>query len=70
MIRKNRTAHELRREGLHALFERLRPADAIRFLQESDSGRGDYTQERRTWLKDLSVDDVARDIADRRKENG
>jgi len=68
MIRKNMNAHDLRREGLQALFDRLGPEGAIRFLQESDPGRGDYTQERHGWLKDLSVDDVTRSIAARRQE--
>lgn len=36
----------------------------------SDPGRGDYTQERQAWLKDLSVDDVAQNIVDRRQEKG
>lgn len=70
MKRKHMTAHDLRREGLQALFDRLGPAGAIRFLQESDPGRGDYTQERQAWLKDLSVDDVAQSIADRCQKSG
>lgn len=66
MVRKNMTAHDLRREGLQALFDRLGPAGAIRFLQEFDAGRGDYTQERQAWLGDVPVDDVARRITERR----
>ncbi len=66
MVRKNATNEEIRREGLAALLERLGPAGTIRFLQQYESGEGDYTKERHAWLSDLTVDDIIEDIRRRR----
>jgi len=43
---------EVRRRGLEALARELGPAGLIRFLQQFESGSGDYTQERHQWLSD------------------
>ena len=61
------TLPEIRRAGLEALYERLGPSGMIRFLQLFDSGKGDYTQDRKTWLKDLTVDQIVEDIRKREK---
>lgn len=62
MVRKNATNEEIRREGLAALLERLGPAGTIRFLQQYESGEGDYTKKRHAWLDKLTVDDIIEDI--------
>lgn len=41
-----RTLEEIRTAGLQALEEALGPEGTIRFLQQFDQGRGDYTSER------------------------
>ena len=66
MVRKSMTLHELRREGLQALLDRLGPAGTVRFLQQYDMGRGDYTKERRRWLDGVTIDEVVEDIERRR----
>lgn len=66
MVRKTMTLQELRREGLQALLDRLGPADAIRFLQSYDAGRGDYTRDRHQWLKEVTVCDVKRNVEQHR----
>ena len=66
MTEKTLTIPELRAEGLKALRDRLGPAGTIRFLQLFDPGKGDYTGDRQQWLKDLSVDEIAREIEARR----
>ena len=40
------TLEQLRREGLEALRERLGQAGMIRFLQQFETGDGDYANER------------------------
>lgn len=53
---------EVRRRGLEALARELGPAGLIRFLQQFESGSGDYTAERASWLPDdiqTIVDEIA-----------
>lgn len=67
MINKPMTIPEVRREGLRVLLDRLGPADTIRFLQQFDPGRGDYTKERDALLKDLTLDGIWHELEERRK---
>lgn len=55
--------------GFKALLEALGPVNAIRFLWQFDKGRGDYTKERHDWLKDLTIDDIMKDIEQRRRQD-
>jgi hypothetical protein len=55
-----RTLDEIRREGFEALRERLGRADMIRFLQQFETGRGDYAKERHEWVDRTSLDDIER----------
>ena len=47
-----KTLNEIHKQGIDALTKELGPVDAVRFLQIYDSGSGDYTKERKRWLKD------------------
>jgi hypothetical protein len=62
------TLHEIRREGVQALLDRLGPAGTVRFLQQYELGRGDYTKERHRWLDGVTIDEVVKDI-ERRRHN-
>jgi hypothetical protein len=53
-----RTLEEIRKVGLEALRERLGRAGMIRFLQQYETGSGDYANERRDWVDGLSLDDL------------
>lgn len=66
MIANKRTIDEIRREGIEALTDRLGPAGMIRFLQQFDSGTGDYTQDRSQWLGAVSAEEVQESIEARR----
>jgi hypothetical protein len=59
----HRTLDEVRQEGLQALRERLGRADMIRFLQQFETGSGDYTRERHEWLDKLTLDDIEREAS-------
>ncbi len=39
-----------------------------RFLQQFETGSGDYTKERHQWLEKLSFDEVIQSIKERQKE--
>lgn len=53
---------DLRREGFRALCDRLGVAGALRFLEEYETGAGDYTAERSRILGSGSVKEIVRSI--------
>lgn len=60
------TSDQLKIEGLKALERHLGPDGMIRFLQQFETGWGDYTKERHKWLKETSVEALAKKIIKRR----
>ncbi len=64
-----RTDAQVRREGFHALLDRLGPADALRFLMQYESGSGDYTRDRHQWLDDISLEQAIERIRGRQESN-
>jgi len=54
------TLEEIRREGLAALHERLGQAGMVRFLQQFETGRGDYATERHQWVDQMTLEDIRR----------
>jgi hypothetical protein len=60
---KRRTGSQVATEGFAALVEKLGMADAIRFVQLYDPGRGNYAEDRHQWLGALSPEEVARLMA-------
>ncbi len=54
----HQTLDQIRREGLHALRERLGRAGMIRFLQQFETGAGDYATERHEWVDRTSLSDL------------
>ncbi len=64
---KIKTLHEIHTEGMDALLKALGPVDMIRFLQMFDEGKGDYTQERKTWLK-KDLHQISEEIKDMKKK--
>ncbi len=53
---------EIRRAGMKALIRELGAAGFIRFMQQSEPGRGDYTAERHAWLDGLTLESIVDDI--------
>ena len=62
------TLNEIRTIGFEALLRDLGPAGTIRFLQQYETGRGDYTRDRRKWLPKKSVRDIGRQIVKERRK--
>ena len=52
------TPDEIQRRGLEALREKLGRAGMIRFLQQFESGSGDYARERHAWVDRTSLEDL------------
>jgi len=60
------TLEALRRAGLEALARELGPVGMARFLQQFESGRGDYSVERHQWLDQENVQTLAHHIRQQR----
>lgn len=58
----------LRKLGIEALCKSLGPIGMVRFLQQYETGTGDYTRERDLWLKDINIESIAMELKNRRKK--
>lgn len=58
--------NELRRVGIDALVKSLGPLGMVKFIQQFDTGKGDYTKERSELLGSLSLDAITAVIEDER----
>jgi len=56
------TLEQIREQGLQALRERLGIVGLVRFLQQAETGWGDYTEERHQWLGDPDLRSLAKEI--------
>ena len=65
---KAMTLEEIRVSGLKALDRELGPVGMVRFLQQSETGFGDYSVERHRWLGEQDVQTLAEKIRRSRKE--
>ena len=61
------TLEQVREVGYQALLQALGPVNLVRFLQQFETGYGDYTQERHRWLAPATVEEIAREIRQRRE---
>jgi hypothetical protein len=52
------TLDEIRRKGLEALRRELGPAGMIRFLQQFETGKGDYARERHVWADQTTFGEI------------
>ena len=53
---------EIRKAGIEALAQTLGPIGMVRFLQQFDTGKGDYTKEREQWLGEMTIGDILKGI--------
>jgi hypothetical protein len=61
------TLYEIRTIGFEALLRELGPAGAIRFIQQYETGHGDYTRNRKKLLPKKSVREIGREIMKKRQ---
>lgn len=52
------TPVQIQRTGMEVLVREMGVVGLIRFLQQFDMGRGNYTEDRHEWLDDLTLDEV------------
>ncbi|HEY7156622.1 MAG TPA: hypothetical protein VH575_21820 [Gemmataceae bacterium] len=53
-----RTLDEIYHEGLQALRDRLGRAGMVRFLQQFETGQGDYARARHKWVDRITLDEL------------
>lgn len=64
------TLEQIRLTGLKALSRDLGPVGLVRFLQQFETGHGDYTAERHRWLGEPTVQYLAQEIERQRETPG
>ncbi len=69
MNTRSMSLREIRAAGLAALTRELGPVGMARFLQQFETGRGDYTRERESWLGGETVETLADKIKQVRERN-
>jgi len=57
----------IRKQGLKVLAKELGPLGMARFIQQYETGSGDYTAERGLWLSGNDVKDIVREIKKQQK---
>jgi hypothetical protein len=62
------TPQQIRVAGMEALSRELGVIGMIRFMQQFDMGKGDYSKDRHQWLDKYSVDDIANLIKEKKAE--
>ncbi len=63
----SKTIARIQSEGYDALVNALGPEDAIRFIRSFDPGSGDYTIERKKYLKKKTVKQIGKEILELQK---
>jgi len=56
----------IRERGLNALAKELGPSGMAIFMRQFESGSENYTEQREELLKDISIDDIALSIKNRK----
>ncbi len=64
------TLEQIRVTGLAALMEKLGPEGMIRFLQQFETGTGDYTTERQQWIDQWDMDTLIVKLRERQSKGG
>ena len=62
------TLDQIREQGLTVLRTHLGIVGMVRFLQQSEMGWGDYTEERYQWLGDPALEELGKKIQARRPD--
>lgn len=57
----------IRKLGIEALSKALGPVGMARFLQQYETGVGDYTKERQLWVKGEDIKSIVNGIKRNRK---
>lgn len=60
------TPQQIRVADLAALTRELGLVGMIRFMQQFETGQGDYSSDRHQWLDQYTVDDIAKMVREKK----
>ena len=60
---------QIRIAGMEALARELGVVGMVRFLQQFETGHGDYSKDRHEWLDKQDLDTIVKRIQERRKSS-
>jgi hypothetical protein len=63
------TDEQIRVTGLAALMEKLGPDGMIRFLQQFETGIGDYSTERHQWIDQWDMDTLIKKLCEQQSQS-
>jgi hypothetical protein len=63
------TPQQIREAGMKALSRELGIVGMIRFMQQFETGRGDYSRDRHKFLPKMNVEEIGRQIHKGREAN-
>ncbi len=58
---------QIRIAGMEALARELGVVGMVHFLQQFETGHGDYSKDRHNWLDDQDVETIVKRIRERRE---
>ena len=67
MKQRPRTLEQIRIAGLRALRRELGAVGMVRFLHQYEVGTGDYTEERRRWRDQWTMEEITAELDKRRQ---
>lgn len=67
MNAQSMSLEQIRIAGMEALARELGIVGMVRFLQQFETGHGDYTKDRHKWLDDQDMDAVVKRIREKRE---
>ena len=67
MTTETLSLYQIRTVGFEALIKELGPAGAVRFIQQYETGRGNYTRDRRKLLPKKNVKEIGKQIMKERQ---
>jgi hypothetical protein len=70
MDQQTMTLEQIREKGLAILGQHLGIVGMVRFLQQSEMGWGNYTEERHQWLGDPHLKELAKKIQTHHQDRG
>jgi hypothetical protein len=70
MDQQTMTLEQIREKGLAVLRQHLGIVGMVRFLQQSEMGWGNYTEERYQWLGDPDLKELAKKIQTHHQDRG
>jgi len=67
MNAQSMSLEQIRIAGMEALARELGIVGMVRFLQQFETGHGDYSKDRHEWLDNQNIDTVLKRIREKRQ---